>query len=67
MRRPSIELVIFLMSGACGDDGGGAASRSEDPPWGLTEIDMPDMEEEIEALFAALPGQIEGRSQSDGL
>ena len=67
MRRPSIVLVIFLMSGACDDDGGGAASRPEDSPWDLTEIDMPDMEDEIEALFAALPDQIEGRSQSDVL
>jgi hypothetical protein len=34
---------------------------SDTPPWGLTSIEMPDTEEDVIAVIAALPDEIDGR------
>lgn len=36
-----------------------------DPPWGLDTIVMPDSPKAIEALFAALPGELGGQVRQD--
>jgi len=65
MRRLAILFVFLLVISACGDDDGAAVSQSDVPPWGLTEVDMPDTQEDIEALFAALPCEIAGLPRAD--
>lgn len=42
-----------------------ATSAEAAPPWGLPEIDMPDSREQIEALLAGLPGEIEGLPRAE--
>lgn len=52
-----IVLVAALAGGACG----GHQVSSDDPPWGLDGIDLPDTDEQVAAVFAALPEGIDGR------
>jgi hypothetical protein len=62
MKRWTVILLIVLVAaGACGGD-----ALSDEPPWVLDSIDMPDTEEEIAAVMAALPDEIDGLSRSGG-
>ena len=53
-----ILLTVLVAVGACG---GGESSDA--PPWGLDSVDMPDTEEEVAAVFAAFPEEIDGRTR----
>jgi hypothetical protein len=57
-------LVVVLAAVSCGDDTT-AELLGDTPPWGLTSIDMPDTEEDVVAVIAALPDEIDGRRRPD--
>jgi hypothetical protein len=52
-------MAATVLTAACGD-GDAESVRSDEPPWGLTGIEMPDTEAEVIAVLQALPG-IDGR------
>lgn len=56
---PGVLLAVALVLVACSDDDT-VSGPSEDPPWGLTGIDMPDTEGEVIAVLEAMP-VIDGR------
>ncbi|MDH3261576.1 MAG: hypothetical protein OEM81_11250 [Acidimicrobiia bacterium] len=60
-----IVLVVALVGGACGgaETGGGLTDA---PPWGLDNVEIPDTQEDIAAVFAAFPEEVGGRSRSGG-
>jgi hypothetical protein len=47
---------------------GGTAAEVvlDEPPWGLDQIDMPDSEETVAEVVAAMPDEIAGLSRSGG-
>jgi hypothetical protein len=47
-------MAVTVLVAACGDDDAGPV-RSDDPPWGLTGIEMPDAEADVIAVLQALP------------
>ena len=60
-----IVLLLALTAGACGGAETGGA-LSDVPPWGLDTIEIPDTQEDVAAVFASFPAQVEGRSRSGG-
>ena len=60
-RLPVLCLCLALLAGSCGGD-----ASTDEPPWGLDAIDMPDTVEEVQAAISALPGEIDGLSRSGG-
>ena len=56
-----IILIAALAGGACGGE-----ELSDEPPWGLGGVDMPDTEEEVAAVMAAFPDEIDGLPRSGG-
>jgi hypothetical protein len=55
----------MLLAVSCGGDET-ASGGSNAPPWGLDEIDMPDTEGDIAAVFASFPDEIDGRTRFGG-
>lgn len=53
--------VAAVMTGCMSGD----PVLSDSPPWGLTSIEMPDTEEDVIAVIAALPDEIDGRRRPD--
>jgi hypothetical protein len=65
MRRlPIVVFCIALLAMSCAGDT--TDELSDTPPWGLASIDMPDTAEEISAVMAAFPDEIEGLTRSGG-
>ncbi len=58
-------LLLALTTGACGGAGTGG-ELSDVPPWGLDTVEMPDAQEDVEAVFASFLEEVEGRSRSGG-
>jgi hypothetical protein len=65
MRRAFGVLVVVLVAVSCGGDDTAGELLSDTPPWGLTSIEMPDTEEDVIAVIAALPDEIDGRRRPD--
>lgn len=61
----AVLMAVTVPTAACGDDDAGP-TRSDDPPWGLTEIEMPDTEAEVMAVFEAMP-EIDGHQPAFGM
>lgn len=65
MKRATVIILIIvvagLAAGACGGD-----AFSDEPPWGLDSVEMPNHEADVVAVFAAFPDEIDGRSLSGG-
>ena len=47
-------MTVTVLTAACGDNDAGSV-RTDDPPWGLTEIKMPDTEADVVGVLQALP------------
>jgi hypothetical protein len=60
-----ILVFVTVLGAACGDDDAGPVA-SDEPPWGLTGIEMPDTEAEVIAVFEAMPA-IDGHQPVSGL
>lgn len=60
--RSLLPVAITLTFGACST----AEVSIDDPPWGLTSIEMPGSDAELMAVFAALPDEIDGHPRSSG-
>jgi hypothetical protein len=58
-------MAVTVLAAACGDDDAGSVQIDE-PPWGLTGIEMPDTEAEVIAVFEAMPA-IDGHQPVSGL
>lgn len=58
--------VALMAIGATGCGGGAAdvTARTEEPPWGLTAVEMPADAADIDDLFAALPDVVDGRPRT---
>lgn len=54
-------LVLVIGSVGCGSDTG----ATEDPPWGLDSVDLPDDVDSIERVFAAMPDDVAGLARLD--
>ena len=58
VRRIPIFLCLLLLAvTSCGGE------LSDEPPWGLDTIELPDREAEVAAVFAAFPDEIDGFSR----
>lgn len=72
--RISALLVVglLLIVPACSSDGGGSGSPDAssttpmEPPWGLDEIQVPTSQEEIDAVLAAMPTELDGLTGAAG-
>lgn len=56
----AVLLTLTTVLASCGDDGDDAAA---DPPWCLSDIELPDDAEAIEATLAAMPEQLAGQQR----
>lgn len=55
---------LLVFAAACTSDGttpvASPSSASDGPPWGLLSAPVPDSQEEIDAVIAAMPGELDG-------
>jgi len=65
-----LAVLALIGAGSCTSDGGDpattGASVSDQPPWGLETAPVPTSEEEIDAVLAAMPTELDGLTGTIG-